>query len=247
MPELDASDRSALDAFVADLRALYGDALLAAALTGEAASRSYRPRHSELTTTVLLREITPAALRSMRPKLRGWRRRRIATPLLLDPVWIDGARDVFPLEFLELAENHRMLFGERDPFADVAVDLGHLRFQVEEQLRGKWLHLWEAYLEVGGSKRSLRQLLLDSPRGFEVILRGLLHVAGGTDAAGGEHAGAESPVAAAERALGLELPVLQRLEALGRGEGRLSSAELDGVFDAYLEEVRSLVRAADAL
>jgi len=77
MAELDLKDRTALDRFVEDLRGLHGDALIAALLTGEAASAGYRPKKSPLATVVVLREVTPDALRRTRGRISRWRRRRI--------------------------------------------------------------------------------------------------------------------------------------------------------------------------
>jgi len=243
-PELDPRDRSAAEAFVADLRETHGDALLAVALTGEVASEAYRPRKTPLESVILLDAVTPEALRRTRAHLRRWDRRRIPTPLVLDPRYVESALDVFPLEFLEISDHHLLLHGDRDPFADLPVDLAHLRLQVEEQLRGKLLHLWEAYLAVGSSKRRLRRLLLETPPGFAMILRGLLRLWQGEDA-GVRRPDGDALLAAVEARLGTSLPVFRRLLAAHRGDGSLDRGELDRVFEGYLEEVRALVRTSD--
>jgi hypothetical protein len=248
MAELHPKDRSALEGFTEDLRGLHGDALVAALLTGEAASAGYRPRRSPLSTVVILSEVTPDVLRRTRPRLRGWRRRRIPTPLLMDPAYIESAIDVFPIEFLEIADHHLPLYGDDHPFADLSVHLPHLRLEVEEQIRGKMLHLWEAYLEAGGSKRTLRRLLLETPPGFEMILRGMLRLRQGENEAGTSRPDAPSELlSVVERQFELELPVFRRLERVREGSERLGRNELDSVFDAYLAEVRRLVRVSDAL
>jgi hypothetical protein len=132
MPDLDAKDRAALDRLVADLRDLHGPALLAVALTGEAAGAGYIPRKSPLSVVVVLDEVTPEALRRTRGRIPAWRRRRIPAPLLMDPAYVESSLDVFPLEFLEIGDHHVLLHGERNPFADLAIDLSHLRLEVEE-------------------------------------------------------------------------------------------------------------------
>ena len=161
----------------------------------------------------------------------------------MDPLYIETSRDVFPIEFLELRERHQLVFGEVDPFADLVIDVGHLQLEVEEQLRGKMLHLWEAYLETAGSRRQLRRLLVDTPAGFAPVLRGLLHlrrVAG----QGGSDSG--DLLADVEGAIGVTLPVFHRLLAVQQGDAGLAASELEGVFEDYLSEVRSLVRVSDA-
>ena len=240
---MDERDRTALDGFVADLRALHGDALLAVLLTGEAASTGYRPRQTPLSTLVVLADVTPESLRRTRPKLRAWARKRIPTPLFMDPMYLESALDVFPLEFLELGDHHALLHGDTDPLADLRIDAAHLRIEVEEQMRGKMLHLWEAYLESGGAKRSLRRILLETPPGFEVILRGLLRLRSET----ARPDGPDELLAAVEAGFETPLPVFRRLERVRRGQATLAGGELDAVFEGYLAEVRALVRLTDAL
>lgn len=247
-------DQDALARVVGDLREIHGSDLHAVILTGEATTPSYRPRRSPLTVVVLLSEVTTEALRRTRKRVKAWRRWRVETPLLMDPHYVNTSLDVFPVEFLEIQNHHELLFGEKDPFRDLSIDSEHLRLEVEEQMRGKMLHLWEAYLETG-SQRELRRLLLETPPGFEVILRAMLrlNVERGASRDGGSAAGpvglasSEECLRAIEQAFALELPALRRLEAVRRGTASLEPDELDGVFDQYLGEVRALVHVADSL
>jgi hypothetical protein len=244
LAHLDERDRASLDRVRRALHELYGDALQALALTGESAGAGYRPGRSPLELAVLLEAVTPEALRRVRPHLRGWERRRVATPLFLDARWLAGSRDVFPIEFLELREHHVLLHGEADPFANLPVQPDHLRLEVEKQLRGKLLHLWEAYLETRGSRRRLRALLLAAVPGFAWILRGALHLAE-APAAHSRAAPDDELFAEVERRFGVSLPVLRRLARARSGAEPLAAAELDAVFDAALAEVRGLLGRFD--
>lgn len=248
---LDERDRATLERLVTELRELHGEALVAVLLTGDAATPGYRPRETPLAVAVLLDEVTPEALRRMRGRVRAWRRRRVETPLVLDPAYVRSALDVFPLEFLDLAQAHVLLFGERDPFADLPIDAAHLRLEVEEQLRGKLLHLWEGYLGSAGSRRALRALLAEIPGAFAMVLRGLLYLRRARDEAAraAMPRGSAEIFAAVEQDFGLALPALRRLEAAREGREPLPAREreLESVFEDVLAEVRRLVRASDAL
>jgi hypothetical protein len=246
LSHLDEGDRAALERVRRELRELYGGALRAVALTGEAAGRGYRPGRSPLELAVVLDAVTPEALRRARPRLRAWARRRVATPLFLDPAWLAEARDAFPLELLELTERHVLLHGDADPFAGLALRVEHLRLEVEKQLRGKLLHLWEAYLERGRSPRRLRRLLVETPPAFAWILRGALHVLDEDGAPRPHPADADEVFAEVERRCEVSLPTLRRLERVRRGVEALERAELEGAFAGYLAEVRALVGAVEA-
>ena len=235
-------DQRAIDRTVSELADIYQDQLIAVVVYGEAASASYRPRRSPLTLAVVLRELTPAGLRRMRPRLRAWQRRRIPIPLVMDPLYIASSLDVFPLEFLDIADQRRLLWGAQDPFASLDIDSEHLRLEVEGQMRGKMLHLWEAYLQAGRSKRRLKRMLLATPPDFELIMHGMLYLHG--DPRPDE---AQALLTKVESVFDLQLPTFKLLEEVRGGGARLSSSELEEIFEAYLAEVRALVRVADSL
>jgi len=249
---LDSKDRASLDRFTADLRKIYGDVLQSVALTGEAASESYRPGRTPLETVVVVESVTPAVLRAARGSLRDWARKRISTPLFLDPPYLERALDAFPLEFLEIADNHLVLAGDPDYFDRVRIDSAHLRLEVEEQLRGKLLHLWEHYLASGGKRRSLERLLVETVPGFEMAMRGLLRLRGRGDAGELEAADATTRrpngvalIEAVAEELSLPLPTIMRLEAIRLEGGRIPDRDLDPLFEDYLGELRAIVGQID--
>jgi hypothetical protein len=212
-------------------------------LAGEAAGPDYRPRRSPLAVVVVLADLGAEALRRTRTRVAAWRRQRIPAPLLLDADTIERSLDVFPLELLELRDRHRVLYGDAGAIERMEVALPHLRLELEEQLRGKLMHLISAYLEAGASRRALRRLLLDSLPGFAVLLRGLLRLRGGDAVA--RPADPEALMLAVETELSVALPGLRRLERVRRGREALARAELEAAFDAYLADVRSLGRLVD--
>lgn len=241
---LEPRDRDTLERVRRELREVFGASLRAVALTSEAAGAGYRPGRSPLDLAVVIDEVTPEALRRLRPRLRAWARRRVSTPLVVDARWLEESRDAFPLELLELSEHHVPLHGEADPFAALAAPTELLRLEVERQLRGKLLHLWEAYLEHGASRRRLRSLLLETPPGFGWILRGALRVLGGESVPRPEDA--EALLDEVERRAGAKLATLRFLERVRRGGEALPRGSLDAVFEGYLADVRRLVGLLDA-
>jgi hypothetical protein len=241
---LDSRDARSLELLVEELRRLHGEALRAVLLAGEAAGPEYRPRETPLSVVVVLAELDAEALRRMRPRLAAWRRLRIPAPVLMEARSIDRSFDVFPLELLELRDRHRILYGRAEALEAVAIPLPYLRLELEEQLRGKLMHLMSAYLETGSSPRRLRRLLLDSLPGFAILLRGLLRLRGGQDAA--RPADPEELIGAVERTLGVALPSLRRVERARRQGESLPRAELEPLFEGYLGEVRQLAEMVDA-
>ncbi len=241
---LDSRDAHSLELLVEDLRRLHGEALRAVLLAGEAAGPEYRPRVTPLSVVVVLAEISADSLRRMRPRVAAWRRLRIPVPVLMEAASIDRSLDVFPLELLELRDRHQTLYGRADAIEGVEVALPYLRLELEEQLRGKRMHLLSAYLEAGSSPRRLRRLLLDSLPGFVIALRGLLRLRGGPTLP--RPADPEELIGAVERVIGVALPSLRRVDRVRRRREPLSRAELEPLFDGYLADVSRLGELVDA-
>jgi hypothetical protein len=241
---LDSRDARSLELLVEDLRRLHGDALRAVLLAGEAAGPEYQPRVTPLSVVVVLAELGADSLRRMRPRVAAWRRLRIPVPVLMDAASIERSLDAFPLELLELRDRHKLLYGRADAIEGVRVALPHLRLELEEQLRGKLMHLMSSYLETGSSPGRLRRLLLDSLPGFAILLRGLLRLRGGEAAP--RPADPEELIGAVERVLNVALPSLRRVDRARRRRERLARAELEPLFDGYLAEVGRLADLVDA-
>jgi hypothetical protein len=240
MPALDAKDARAVDQTVAELRDAHGDRLRAVVLCGDAASDGYVAGRTPLDLTVVLESVTAGALRATAAHVASWRRHRIGVPLLLDPPYIASAVDVFPLEFLDLTDRHRVIYGD-DPFAAVTIDARALRTEVEAQLRGKMLHLGQAYLDSAAARSSLRELLVQSVAAFELIMRGMLRLRDVVRPA------STRVLDEVERTFGVELPAVRELAAVRRGERSIVRADVEPLFASYLDEVRALVGVVDRL
>jgi hypothetical protein len=230
-------DAAALDALGVGCRRLFGERLDALALYGEAATDAYRPLVSPLATVVLLDRVDTADLRALRRHVDAWHRARLETPLVIDPAYLATSRDTFPLELLELRDRHRLLQGARDPFAALAPpDLPHLRLEVEEQLKGKLLHLRTSYLALAAARHGLGDLLRAVRATLDVLLRGMLALA-------------ERPRPVETRDVllavadlhGVALGGLVRLDRWSAGEERLGRDDLETVFAAVHDELATLV------
>jgi predicted nucleotidyltransferase len=155
------------------LQELFRDRLVTASLYGSGAGDDYVAGSSDINLVVVLDEIRPADLRALRSHTKAWRRKGIATPLVLDRRFLQDAADVFPMELHDIQTQHRCLIGE-DVFAQLQIHDDHLRFQCEHEARGKLLRLRELYLEIGNDPRRLKDLMVESLRTFLIIMRSML-------------------------------------------------------------------------
>jgi hypothetical protein len=112
------------------------------------------------------------------PTLGG---RHISAPLVMTPAYIAGSRDTFPLELLEIQQNHVTVFGE-DHFAELAFDEKDVRLQCERELKVLMLRLRQALLVAAGRDKELTAFGEDAAEGLLRVLRGMLWLKGRREA-----------------------------------------------------------------
>jgi predicted nucleotidyltransferase len=230
-----------LERFVLDCRALFGDELESVFLYGSAADEDFLPGYSDYNLGVVLREVRPEHIHRAAAKARAWARARIAPPLFLDPAFIRESLDVFPIEFLEIKETHRSLYGP-DPFLNLTVSLVNLRQQCELEVKGKLLALYAGALRAGASREKLLAVATDSLKPILLVLRNYLRLSGES----APHA-LPAVLDRIEARAALALPAIRRLIGVREGRERLRRGEVRPFFDAYLEEVRVIAGRFNAL
>lgn len=241
MSKLDDSAEQIVQSFTRQIQEIYGEDLISLILFGSAAGVDYVPERSDLNFLIVLKEVTPAQLKKSWKLLNSWHKRGISTPLFLDPHYIQSSVDVYPIEFLDIQEQHRLLAGD-DILRDLKISQENLRLQCEQELKGKLLHLRRAYLETGGDARRLEELMLASLKPLGIILRNLLRLQ------------SQQPprefleiLNEAERVFDLELEAFRGVYQLKLGHRRLGRSEAEPLFESYLNEVQALAQKADAL
>jgi predicted nucleotidyltransferase len=158
-----------------EYQACYGDALLSAVLYGSAAGADFDPGRSDVNLLLVLRRVSLEELARSAAVQKRWLKRRVTRPLFLDPPYVERSLDAFPVEFLNLKLQHRVLLGA-DLLSPLTIRREHLRLQIERELKGKRLHLFQAWLEARESSRRLRELAGLSLRDFAALFRALLYL-----------------------------------------------------------------------
>lgn len=223
-----------LKRFVDDLAGLYGKDLVSVVLYGSAVAGDYVEGQSNINCLVVLRTVTPESLRLSTKALGRWRRDRIVTPLFLDPAYIKTACDVFPIEFFDIKERHRILHGE-DFLQNLTLSAARVAAQCEQEIKAKVLRLRQLYLEHGDSPRDLRKLLVESIGSFLVLFRALLRSRDVRPPFDPEAILAELN----ER--GLALAATAAVVNLKRTKTSVADPEVHGLFARYLDDIRAVV------
>jgi hypothetical protein len=222
----------------AEYQACYGEALLSVILYGSAAGGDFDPRRSDINLLVVLDRLTPEALEQSHAVQARWLKRRFSRPLFMDPEYIDRSLDTFPIEFVNLRGCHEVMCG-RDFLAPLRIGKDDLRLQAERELKGKWLHLMQGWLDAGKDPKSLARLFLVSLKDFAAVFRALLYL---KDLPVPRQR--ESLFAAVAGAYELAgAPFERALDACRSGD----KSRMRSVFPDYAQAVRNLSEAIDRL
>lgn len=165
------------DDFTQRIKAVCGEDLRAVVLFGSAAAGDHAGTTSDYNVLVVLARLGTAELSALSGVTAQWAKDGNPPPLLFTPDGLRRSADVFPIEFSDIKENHRVLFGQ-DPLADLTVDLKHLRFELEHELKGKLMLLRNMFMLAQGKPDRVEAVIVESVSAFLTLLRAVLRLHG---------------------------------------------------------------------
>jgi predicted nucleotidyltransferase len=219
----------------------YGDRLVSVILYGSAADGNHHSRYSDLNVFCVLTEITQKELVESEPIFRWWREQGNPAPLLMTEDETRTSTDSFPIEFHDMQERRKVIFG-RDVISSLVVDRRYYRAHLEHDLRSKLLRLRQQAAAVLSDRDALLKLCIDSVSTFCVLGRHALLISGRSCSwKKREVAEALGP------AMGSDMsPFLTLLDVR---EGKTAPQEVDpaNLFGKYLSRIQELISFVDRL
>ncbi len=230
-----------LDQLVQKLRTALGEELISVVLHGSAAFGDRHGKFSDYNVLCVLRQIAPAQLRATETVFRWWREQGNPAPLLLTEIEVRTATDCFPIEFHDIREHNRILFGP-DLVSGMEIDDSFYRAQVEHDLRAKLLRLRQKASAILSDKDVLRRLLIDSVSTFCVLFRHALRLKG-LDAPGGKR----EIVRSAAEAFSIDPKPFEQLLALREEKLKAKEVEPEPLLAAYMQQIELVIGAVDRM
>ena len=221
------------------LKAALGDELVSVVLYGSAASGDYHEKHSDLNVLCVLSRVGLSELERAEEPLRWWLKRGQPAPLLFSVEEIQDGADVFPIEFLDIKENYRLLHGQ-DFVANLELSTAQHRLELEHELRSRLLRLRKRFIETRQDPKAVTKLMLDSLPTFATLFRHALLLAGVRAPARKQ----EIFRAAAEHFQVGPGPFDLLLD-VRRGNRQLSGGEVRGCFEKYLAGITRMCETVD--
>ncbi len=228
-----------LDELVSQLKAAYGTALRSIVLYGSAAAGEHIAKRSDYNVLVIVDRLDSTNLAAASAASRAWAEAGNPAPLTLTMSEWRGSADIFPMEYADVLERHRVLAGE-SPFDGITVDLKDLRLQLEQEAMGKVIKLRQGMLASGNDEKRLLELLAASASAIMIIFRAFLRLQGAV--ASKDNVALTQEVA---RVAAFDPEPFKRVVRHVRGEQLMAANDAGSVLSGYLRGMEQLVGYLD--
>ena len=231
--------RMTLEELVGQLRAAYGNTLRSVVLYGSAAAGEHIAKRSDYNVLVIVDALDASHLAAASAAAHAWAEAGNPAPLTLTHQEWRGSSDIFPMEYADILERHRVLYGD-PPFNGISVDRADLRLQLEQEAMGKLIKLRQGALAAGNDGDRQLELLAASVSPVMIVFRAFLRLHG------------EKPptdnVRLTEQVAGRAgfdgTPIVRVVRHV-RGEAKLKPEEGNPVLAGYLQALERLVGYLD--
>jgi hypothetical protein len=232
--------KNILEWFVEEAKSAFGDNLKSILLYGSKASRQGGGAKSDHNVLILLDEVSARDLKKLAKPVRKWVAEGNPAPMIFSELMFSGSSDVFPVEFLDMQMNRKVLFGN-DPVKDIYVDQSNLRHQCEYELKVILLGLRKSYM-LARNDKELKGALAGS---ISAVLSVLKHAV----TLFGERA-PEYRMDALDllkSKLGADPEVFKTILNIKHKDPSAKSIKAEPLFDRYLAEIEKIVNAVDGM
>lgn len=167
------AEHDLLKEFLQKIRAAAGDNLVSIILYGSAADGDFHPHHSDLNLLCIVKDASFSALAKLSPVVEWWHGEKQPPPLVMTLEEMRASADVFSIEFTDMKQRYRVLYGE-DALRNLDVPMKLHGVQLEYELREKLFLLRQHLLLTGNDERKLWDVMLRSLSSFTTLFRHVL-------------------------------------------------------------------------
>jgi predicted nucleotidyltransferase len=159
--------------FVSRIRAAAGDNITSVILYGSAAEGEFHPEYSDLNLLCMVRDSSFALLAKIAGVAEWWRGKKHHPPLILTSEELRASAAVFSIEFIDMKQRYRVLYGE-DVLQSLRVPMAFHLFQLRYELREKLVLLRQHLLLAANKDKQLWEVMLHSLSSFTTLFRHVL-------------------------------------------------------------------------
>jgi hypothetical protein len=239
--KLPSAVRNVFIPFLRQLQDLNGINLVSVFVYGSAAGHDFNPKHSDINSCVVLQQVDLPSLRNNMKIVKQVKSKKITAPLFLTEDHIQTSLDVFPIEFLDMKENHILLFG-KDLLSGIDIKGEHIRLFCEQQLKGKLIRIRQAYVEIGLKKGGLEALLKESLSALIPVFRNVIRLKGQTPPTNKQEI-----IQATADLFSLDPSVMLDIYNDDSNDEKIANRSAESYLDKYIRQIQRLAKSVDAL
>jgi len=208
-------------------------------LFGSAVSGDFHSGQSNLNMFCVLRDCSFAALQALAPVAKWWEKQKQPPPLCMTRKELERSTDVFTIEFLDMQQHHRVLFGE-DVVQGLRISTHVHRVQVEYELREKLILLRQQVLLASGNSSRLWDLLLRSVPSFGTLFRHALIALGDSS-----QPGPRGAIAVLSKRVGFDSSAMNQVLDVREHKADSKQIDINELVARYLAAVEKVAAAVD--
>jgi predicted nucleotidyltransferase len=230
-----------LELYVNEIKNAFGDNLRSVVLYGSKAGGEDTGKHSDYNLLVIVENIILERMALLTPSTKKWVKSGNRPPMIFTAAEFVNSSDVFPVEFLDMKDRHKLLYG-RDYLSEIKVDDANLRHECEFDLKSKLLTLRQSFIMLRDRPKEIKALLIGSVSSFLVIFR---HVA--------KLLGAEMPANKIDslnilsQKAGIKQDVFKNVHDMKRGDKSALNLAPEKLMEEYLREIENIIKVMDKL
>jgi len=147
------------------------------ALFGAAAAGTFDSARHTISNVLVLDAVDLDLLRRLAEHGARLGKARVAAPLIMTPAYVRASLDSFPLELIEIHQQHVTVLGG-EYFAELSFDDHHVRLQCEREFKRILIGLRQGLLAAAGREKLVPAMEEEACGGLLRTLRGMLWLKG---------------------------------------------------------------------
>lgn len=210
-------------------------------LYGSATGADFIERRSNINILFVVRDANLSKFQPLLTLFKQYRKKGLVPPLVFTAEEIKNSADVFPIEFLDIKENHVLLWGQ-DLFADLNISISNLRLQCESELKGKIIRLRQIYLERGTQPREIEKIISSTFSSFIPVFKNLIRLKNRVPPQD-----MDGIINVLCQEFGLETAVLSTVLHDRKGDGKIDGKDAVAFLEKYLALLTKLANVVNKL
>ena len=228
-------NRLSPEAYTEKLKEILGNCLKSVILYGSAASGEYFGGKSDYNLLLIAEHWGILELNQLAKVTQQWLKEGNPPPLLFTFERMQASVDCFPIEMLDMKQNHRLLHGV-DILTDIKVQPVHLRLMTERELKTLKIQLRQGFVMAEGDPKKVAELMESTLSTSIVLFRAALRLYIDTVPMK-KH---EVLLAIAEKVKGVDLEAFEILKRFKHEEVKVSQINPLELFDRYMKSLMAV-------